>query len=99
MHKEKEVSGKFLTYKGKPLVRCEDTIFYGDMSDKYVVRLKIKSTKKLMDIDIPDKVSVQLMSTDPDISARKQVIKTSEKESLYLAMDIADVWLSRALEE
>ena len=46
-----------------------------------------------------DKVIVQLMHTDPAIHTRKQIVKTSEKNGLYLALDIADAWLSRALTE
>lgn len=88
---------EFMTYKNKPLVRCGDVLFYGSMSDPYVVRIKIKTQKKVSDLNIADKVSIQLMSTDPDLSPRKQVIKSSEKNGLYNAMDFADVWLKRAL--
>ena len=90
---------QFPTYKGKPLVRCGDVIYYGSMKDKYVVKLEIKSKKKVGDIEVADKVSVQLMLTDQTVRNRKQIVKTSEKEGLYLAMDIADVWLTRALTE
>lgn len=88
---------EFMTYKNKPLVRCGDVLFYGSMSDPYVVRIKIKTQKKVGDLDVADKVSIQLMSTDPNLSPRKQVIKSSEKNGLYNAMDFADVWLKRAL--
>ena len=94
-----ENSGEFPTYKGKPLVRCGDVIYYGSMKDKYVVKLEIKSKKKVQDLDIADKVSIQLMYTDQNIRARKQIVKSSEKSGLYLAMDIADAWLTRALAE
>ena len=94
---EKKDQPKFPTYKGKPLVRCGDVIYYGSMKDKYVVKLEIKSKKKVQDMDVADRVTVQLMYTDPNIRARKQIVKTSEKEGLYLAMDIADAWLTRAL--
>lgn len=90
---------QFPTYKGKPLVRCGDVIYYGSMKDKYVVRLQIKSKKKVGDMELADKVSVQLMLTDQTVRNRKQIVKTSEKDGLYLAMDIADVWLNRALME
>ena len=90
---------QFPTYKGKPLVRCGDVIYYGSMKDKYVVKLEIKSKKKVQDIEIADKVSIQLMFTDQNIRARKQIVKSSEKDGLYLAMDIADAWLTRALAE
>jgi len=90
---------QFPTYKGKPLVRCGDVIYYGSMHDKYVVRLEIKSKKKVQDIDVADRVTIQLMYTDQNIRSRKQIIKSSEKNGLYLAMDIADAWLTRALAE
>ena len=96
---EKKDQPKFPTYKGKPLVRCGDVIYYGSMKDKYVVKLEIKSKKKVQDMDVADRVTVQLMYTDPNIRARKQIVKTSEKEGLYLAMDIVDAWLTRALAE
>lgn len=88
---------KFPTYKGKPLVRCGDSLFYGNMDERYVIRLQIKSKKTVNNLEIADKVTVQLMCTDPDISPRKQVVKVSEKNGLYLAMDIGEIWLNRAL--
>ncbi len=88
---------KFLMYKGKPLVRSGDTIYYGDMADEYVIKLNIKSKKTVNDTEIADKVSIQLLSTDPNLSPRKAVVKSSEKNGMFLAMDIAEAWLSRAL--
>lgn len=96
---EKNESKGFPTYKGKPLVRCGDVIYYGSMKDKYVCKLEIKSKKKVQDLDVADRVTIQLMYTDPSIRSRKQIVKSSEKTGLYLAMDIADAWLSRALAE
>lgn len=89
----------FLTYKGKPLVRNGNTIYYGSMSDKYVVMLQIMSTKKAGGMDVADKVVVQLMYTDPDLRTRDRVVKKSEKQGLYNAMDVGSVWLERALNE
>ena len=89
----------FPTYKGKPLVRCGNTIYYGSMKDKYVVKLEIKSKKTVKNLEVADKVTVQLMYTDANILSRKQIVKTSEKSGLYLALDIADAWLTRALAE
>ena len=80
-----KTQNEFPTYKGKPLVRCGDTIYYGSMKDKYVIK------------EIADKVTVQLMYTDPTIRTRKQIVKTSEKNGLYLALDIAEAWLERSL--
>lgn len=87
----------FPTYKGKPLVRSGDTIYYGSMRDKYVIKMDVKSKKKVGDLEVADKVVVQLMYTDPEIRTRKQIVKTSEKDGLYLALDIAEAWLNKAL--
>ncbi len=88
---------KFLTYKGKPLVRNGNVLYYGDPSEKYVIMMQITATKAIGDTEIASKVSVQLLNTDPNISPREQIVKKSEKKGLYSAMDIAEVWLSRAL--
>ena len=85
----------FLMYKGKPLVRCGDTLYYGNMSDDYVVMLKILNKKKVHDIDVASKIKVYQMSTDLTLPPNQAVTKTSEKESLYEALDLANAWLSR----
>lgn len=88
---------EFFTYKGKPLVRCGDELYYGSMEERFVIRMQIKTKKQVNGLEVADKVAIQLMCTDPDISPRKQLVKSSEKSGLYLALDIADVWLERAL--
>ena len=88
---------KYLSYRGKPLVRKDNTIYYGNMSDEFVVVLQITSTKDFNGLNIADRVVVQLVSTDPDVRPRDRIIKKAEKRSLYNAMDIGTVWLERAL--
>ncbi len=88
---------KFPTYKGKPLVRCGDELYYGNMDDEYVIHFIIKSKKVVNGVEIADKVTIQLMATDPGLSPRRQLVKSSEKQGLFVAMDVADAWLSRAL--
>ncbi|MBO4446100.1 MAG: hypothetical protein IK036_04065 [Clostridia bacterium] len=90
---------EFLTYKGKPLVRKGNTLYYGNMFDPYVIVLTIKSTTTDGDMEMADKVSIQLISTDPNISPAKAIVKTSEKTGLYNAMDIGSIWLERALKD
>ena len=86
-----------LYYRGKPLVRNNDTIFFGDMKDPYVIKLQIKSKENSNNLDCANKVTIQLLSTDTEISARKQIIKTGEKENLAVALDLAVAWLEREL--
>ena len=75
----------------------DNLIYFGSMADKYIVMLQILSTKKVKDLDVADRVAVQLQLTDPDLKSRDRVVKKSEKDSLYAAMDVASVWLDRAL--
>ena len=86
-----------LSYKGHPLRRKDNLIYYGTMAEKYIIMLQILDTKKVDDLDVATKVAVQLQLTDPDLKSRGRVVKKTEKDSLYTAMDVATVWLDRAL--
>ena len=90
---------EFLTYKGKPLVRKGNEIYYGDMSEKYVIKLEILSTKKDGELEAADKVKVLLMLSDTELSLKSRIVKTSEKNGLYEAMDIGAIWLERELKK
>ncbi|MGN8967957.1 hypothetical protein [Intestinimonas sp. HCP28S3_D6] len=86
-----------LTYKGHPLRRKDNLIYYGSMADKYIIMLQVMDTKKVDDLDVATRVAVQLQLTDPDLKSRDRVVKKTEKDSLYAAMDVASVWLARSL--
>ena len=86
-----------LSYKGHPLRRKDNLIYYGTMAEKYIIMLQILSTKQVDGLEMADRVAVQLQLTDPDLKSRDRVVKKSEKDSLYAAMDVACVWLERAL--
>jgi hypothetical protein len=87
----------FLTYKGRPLVRCGNTIYYGNMWEKYVVMIQLINEKKAFNEDISGTVSVQLVATDNNLRAHERIIKKAEKDGLYNAIDIGSIWLERAL--
>ena len=89
--------GNGLVYKNHPLRRIDNLIYYSRMADKYIVLLQILDTKKEQDMDVATRVSVQLQLTDPDLKSRDRVVKKSEKDSLYAAMDVGCIWLERAL--
>ena len=86
-----------LTYKGHPLRRKDSLIYYGSMAEKYIIMLQVLDSKKEQDLDVATKVSVQLQLTDPDLKSRDRVVKKTEKDSLYAAIDVASVWLERML--
>lgn len=88
---------KFLEYKGKPLVRSNNTVYYGNMSDPYVVCLGIKSSNDFKDIKLAENVTIQLLSTDESLPLKERIIKKSEKKGLFTALDLGAVWLERAL--
>ena len=86
-----------LKYKGRPLMRLDNLIYYGSMADSHIVMLQILETKKVNDQDVASRVSVQLQLTDPSVRSRDRVVKKSEKDGLYTALDLGCVWLERAL--
>ena len=88
---------KGLTFKGRPLMRKDNIIYYGSMADSHIVQLQIVDYKKVGDTDVANKVSIQLQLTDPNIKGRAQIVKKTEKVGLYTALDVAAVWLERAL--
>ena len=86
-----------LTYRGRPLMRKDNMIYYGSMADPYIVILQVLESKELKDLKLATKVSVQLQLTDPNAKARDRVVKKSEKDGFYTALDVGCVWLERAL--
>ena len=85
-----------VTYNGRPIVRCGNEMYYGNMTDKYIAFLKILATKKVGDEEVAAKVSIQILYTDPDIKGKSKIVKSSEKDSMSLALELASTWLERA---
>ena len=86
-----------LTYKGRPLMRKDNMIYYGSMADSHIVMLQVLDTKPVNGLDVATRVSVQLLSNDPNLRSRERVVKKSEKDGFYTALDVGCVWLERAL--
>ena len=85
--------GKYVMYKRKPLVRENNIICYGDMEDKCYLFLMILTNKKENGVEVPDRILVQILSTQE----KNKIIKQGEKSGLYDALDMGMVWLERAL--
>ena len=86
-----------LTYKGHPLRRKDNLIYYGSMADKYIVMIQVMSTEKDGSLDLANKVHLQLQLTDPDLKSRDRVVKKSDLPDLFSAIDMGSIWLMRAL--
>jgi len=95
MGEKMQLNGKFLTYKGKPLVREKNLICYGNMTDKCYLSILILTNKTIGSVEVPNNVLVQILTTGEN----PKIIKQGNKVGLYDAFDIGTVWLERALSE
>lgn len=84
-----------LVYRKHPLRRIGKTLYYGSMADSHIIQMHVKATRKEHDLEVATKVAVELHERTGE--RRDRIIKRSEKESLYAAMDISAIWLERAL--
>ena len=86
-----------LTYKGRPLMRKDNLIYYGSMADSHIVLLQVLESREEKGVQLATRVSVQLQLTDPELKSRVRIVKKTEKDGLYTALDVGCVWLERAL--
>lgn len=86
---------KLMMYRGFPLIRSGNTIFYGSGGDDFAAKLTIKDTKKVGDLDVPDKIMVQLVPTKMPADVTKA--KKGDFVGFYEALDVAHIWLNEAL--
>ena len=56
-----------LVYRGHPLRRVDNLIYYGSMADKYIVMMQVLDTAPLKDITLAKRVSIQLQMTDASV--------------------------------
>lgn len=89
---------KFLTYNGKPIVRCGNRIYYGNLEDKLILVLDITETKKVNDMDVATSVLVQVMDNTGELG-KGQVFRKATRDNLYKALDIGEWWLKDALKQ
>ncbi len=90
---------KFMTYRGYPLVRNGADMYFGYMNDPYVVMLRANNVKEENGVPVAGKVYFYLMSTKEGLNLMDAISKSSERDSLYEALDVAVSWLQRANQE
>ena len=93
MSEKTTLNGKYLMYKGKPLVRENNRICYGNMTDKCYLSMLVLTNKTIGSSEVPDNILVQVLTTGEN----PKIIKQGNKVGLYDAFDIGTVWLERAL--
>jgi hypothetical protein len=87
-----------LQYKGQPMVRDGNKIYFGDPSEKYILVLTIIETVKSDNKELPSRIIVQVQDTDPALALKNEkIVKQGEKKSLYDAIEIGLIWLEREL--
>ena len=86
-----------LVYRGHPLRRVDNLIYYGSMAEKYIIMMQVLDAEELSDIKLSKTVSIQLQLTDPNLRSRDRVVRSTEKGSMAEAMEFASIWLERAL--
>lgn len=91
----KKKKNPFFCYKNRPLVRQGDTLYYGNMSDGFTVKLRVKDIKKVKGLNVATNVAIQLLDVDPATPQNEQILRASEKEGLYQALDVACAWLEK----
>ena len=97
VHKKSEEL--YTMYKGMPIVKSGNTIYFGDPKEKYIIFIQVISVKTIGDLEIPTDVILELISTDPELKAKQRVIKHTQKDSIFHALDVGAVWLERALSQ
>lgn len=95
METREKVGGKYLEYKGKPLVREGDTICYGDMEDRCILILEIMSYKSTPVGELPGKILIQVV--DPKNQAN--ILRQGSKDGLYEAFSLGLIWLEHELKK
>ena len=103
-----------LTYKGRPLVRCGNDIYYGSMTEPYIVYLQVLNTKKENGVDVADKVHIILLSTDDSklvtfgrfpysgnrtTAEDERIVRQANKVGLFNALSFGDIMLRGQLKE
>ena len=91
----KLVEGKYLEYKGRPLVREGDTICYGDMNDKCILILEILSYKNDEGKDLPDNIFIQIV----DPKNQTNILRQGSKQGLFEAFELGLIWLEHELKK
>lgn len=89
----------YLLYKGKPLVRSGNKLYYGNMADGYVIEMTLHDIAEEHGISVSKRITIRLVCTMRDCPPAEMIVNKSEKNNLADALEIAEIWLSRKLND
>lgn len=96
-----KVEGQYLMYQGRPLLRENNIMCYGDTNEAYVLFMVILSEKTVeleggnKSVTVPDKILSQILSTDFSKPPHERIAKQFEKDGLYETLDFGTFWLNK----
>lgn len=90
----KKGKSPYFTYKGMPLLRKGNLLYFGDLDADYIVCMQIEEKKQLGDTELATLVKVTLQTNEAP--GRDRVIKKAERDGLYKAIDLSEFWLKEA---
>ena len=88
---------KTLTFNEKPIFRCGNRIYYGNLEDKLILVLDILKSKNVKGLEVATEVLVQVMDNTGELG-KGQVFRKATRDDLYKALDIGEWWLKDALQ-
>ena len=91
-----EQISNYVVYKNRPLIREGNIICYGKPTDPAMLILTVLTTKKIGSVEVSDQIFVQLQTTAASKDGIR-VLKQTEKNGLFEALDIGTIWLDREL--
>lgn len=97
MTAEKTKKKKQLTYKGKPVYRQGNRIYYGNLEDDLILVIDIAETKKVGDADVSTKVLFEVQDNTGELG-KGATFRKGERDNLYKAFDMGAWWLADALD-
>ena len=89
---------KQFSYRGKPVYRLGNTIYYGDFSEKYIAKFDILETKTVGDFETATNVRINIIENSGELGTGT-VLRKSERPNLYSALDTGEWWLKMALNQ
>lgn len=85
---------KTLSFKGKPLIRRGDKIYYGSINEDFMIEMTVADTKEVLGQEVAGNILIELKDNKSGVQVKK-----AERNGFYKAMDIAEFWLLDALGE